>query len=206
MIETFAGWNVLLAGGLGGVVGALALLALSRGLRGLALPRMGMQAAGVSLLSTALGLLLALRLASPVHAFAAGLFFAVLVWASVVDLQRRLIPNAMMYPAIVAGLLYAGLYPDRMVWALAGAAFMLLFFFLPALLRPQWLGMGDAKLAVVVGLFLGFPQSLTAALIAAFAGAAAGAVLLLRGRKRTAAMAYGPCLALGGIAALLLGR
>ena len=76
----------------------------------------------------------------------------------------------------------------------------------PALVRPGALGMGDVKLAVAMGLYLG--ASVIPALMVAFlGGAVAGAALLLRHgpRARHAALPFAPFLALGGVVGLACG-
>jgi leader peptidase (prepilin peptidase)/N-methyltransferase len=77
----------------------------------------------------------------------------------------------------------------------------------PALLRPDGLGLGDVKLAAVLGLFLGGRVALALA-VALAAGAAAGAVIVARrglAAGRRATIPFAPCLALGALAALAAG-
>jgi leader peptidase (prepilin peptidase)/N-methyltransferase len=86
-----------------------------------------------------------------------------------------------------------------------GAAFTLLL--LAALAYPGGMGMGDVKLAGVMGLCLGLPVA-PALLIAFFAGSIVGVAIMLRhgagARKR--AVPFGPFLALGGLVALVAGH
>jgi leader peptidase (prepilin peptidase)/N-methyltransferase len=97
-------------------------------------------------------------------------------------------------------------FPDRTLeWVLAslGAA---LFLFLPLLVFPTGMGMGDVKLAALLGAALG--KSVVPAILAGLlAGAAFSIFLLVRegisARKKT--FAYGPFLAFGGVLVLLLG-
>jgi leader peptidase (prepilin peptidase)/N-methyltransferase len=80
---------------------------------------------------------------------------------SIVDLTEHRLPNAVLLPtlAIVAVLLVvaSALTGEwmRLLWALAGAAGMFLFYFVLALISPSGMGMGDVKFAAPLGLALG---------------------------------------------------
>jgi leader peptidase (prepilin peptidase)/N-methyltransferase len=128
--------------------------------------------------------------------------------ATQTDLARREIPNALTgagaLAAITVGLVVdPGGEPARLA-AGAGAAGLLLA---AALVRPGAMGLGDVKLAGVLGLCLG-PAAATWALVVAFAlGALYGlGILVWHGLRayRTATLAFGPCLALGGAAGVAL--
>jgi leader peptidase (prepilin peptidase)/N-methyltransferase len=128
--------------------------------------------------------------------------------ATCTDLARREIPNALTaggaLAAIAVGLVMdPGGEPARLA-AGVGAAGLLL---VAALARPGGMGLGDVKLAGVLGLCLG-PTAVVWALVVAFAlGALYGLVILaLNGwvAYRTATLAFGPCLALGGLAGAAL--
>jgi leader peptidase (prepilin peptidase)/N-methyltransferase len=88
--------------------------------------------------------------------------------------------------------------------AAAGAGGFLL---LAALAYPRGMGMGDVKLAAVMGLYLG-RAVVPALVVAVFAGALVGVALLIRhgseARKRK--VPFGPFLALGGVTGLLAGN
>jgi len=90
------------------------------------------------------------------------------------------------------------------VHRVTGAA---LFLLLPLLVYPAGMGMGDVKLAAFLGAALG-RDVLDAFVVAFFAVAAVAVVILVRegstARKR--AIAFGPFLAAGGIAALFFGE
>jgi leader peptidase (prepilin peptidase)/N-methyltransferase len=82
------------------------------------------------------------------------------------------------------------------------------FFLVAAIAYPRGMGMGDVKLAAVMGLFLG-REVAGALFIGLMAGVVVGAVIIARkgareGRKT--AVAFGPFLALGGIVAVLAGE
>src|SRR4051794_27768506 len=126
----------------------------------------------------------------------------------VIDLERRLIPNAITAPAAVAALI-AGLaadldgVPEQLI---AGAA-AFAFFFAAALAYRRGMGMGDVKLAGVMGLCLGKAVG-PAILIALVAGVLVGGVIIARvgaARGRKTAVPFGPFLALGAIVAIFAG-
>jgi prepilin signal peptidase PulO-like enzyme (type II secretory pathway) len=135
----------------------------------------------------------------------ASLFCAVLLVIAASDLERRLIPNRVVVPAGIFVLLADILVsPDHWAeWTIAAfgtaAAFLVL-----ALVYRGALGMGDVKLAFLLGAGLG-RDIVPALLIALFLAAAVGVILLLRrgfgARKETIPLA--PFLALGAIVALL---
>lgn len=143
------------------------------------------------------------------HDIALGLaLVAILVPIALIDLDRRVIPNKITLPAaflaIALGLaLDPREVPEQLVAAAAAGGFLLVF----ALAYPRGLGMGDVKLAAVIGLYLG--RSVGVALLCGLlVGTIAGAVVVSRvgvrqGRKT--AIPFGPFLALGGIVALLAG-
>lgn len=135
------------------------------------------------------------------------IFAAVLVLLAAIDLDRRLIPNAIVLPATALVLLaQIALFPSRTLeWILAslGAA---LFFFIPALIFPAGMGMGDVKLAALLGAALG--KSVLAAILVGVLSAAVFSLLILAREgfgARRKAIAYGPFLAFGGLAVMLLG-
>jgi leader peptidase (prepilin peptidase)/N-methyltransferase len=127
---------------------------------------------------------------------------------ALIDLEYRIIPNkltalgAVLALAIGLALDPAG-EPGRLIAAAAAGG----FFLLAALAYPGGMGMGDVKLAAVLGLFLGASVA-AALLIALVAGVALGAVVIARkgtrdGRKT--AVPFGPFLALGALVAVFVG-
>jgi leader peptidase (prepilin peptidase)/N-methyltransferase len=129
--------------------------------------------------------------------------------AALIDLEHRVIPNRITAPGALLGLAIGTILnpagePERLVAALAAGGLLLL----AALAYPGGMGMGDVKLAGMMGLFLGPPVAV-ALLIALLAGAALGAVVIARkgARKgRKTAIPFGPFLALGALAAVFVGQ
>ena len=134
--------------------------------------------------------------------------YAVLVTVALTDLERRVIPNATMLAGCVAAIAIAmvsdpGSLPDRALAALVAGGVL----FALALAYPRGMGMGDAKLVAMMGLYLG--RAVAPAVVIAFmSGALGGLVLIGRhgkgARKRT--IPFGPFLALGGILGLWFGE
>ncbi len=132
----------------------------------------------------------------------------IVVPAALIDLEYRIIPNRLTALgaalALVIGLALdpAG-EPERLIAGAAAGGFLLL----AALAYPGGMGMGDVKLAAVMGLFLGRAVA-PAILIALFAGVFVGIFIIARkgareGRKT--AVPFGPFLALGAIVAVYIG-
>jgi leader peptidase (prepilin peptidase)/N-methyltransferase len=130
-----------------------------------------------------------------------------LVAVTLTDLERRIIPNKVLLVAAAIGVAIAavgdpGSLPERAIAAVGAGG----LFFLAALAYPRGMGLGDVKLAAVMGLFLG--RDVAAAIfVALLVGSVVGLAMMARegagARKR--AIPFGPFLALGGVVGLLLG-
>jgi leader peptidase (prepilin peptidase)/N-methyltransferase len=133
---------------------------------------------------------------------------AVLVPVTLIDLEQRIIPNKITLPAaaaaVVLGLaLHPAGVPEQLIAGAAAGGFLLVF----ALAYPKGMGMGDVKLAAVLGLFLGRSVGV-AILLGVLTGALAGAAIMARvgvEKGRKTAVPFGPFLALGGVVGLLAG-
>jgi leader peptidase (prepilin peptidase)/N-methyltransferase len=137
----------------------------------------------------------------------AAAFGAALVVLAAFDLEQRRIPNRIVLPAI-GGILAAQLifFPgEALEWVLAGLLSGLVLF-VPALLRAGAVGMGDVKLAALLGVGLG-TDVLAALIVGSLAASLAAAyILVTRGTgARHDTMPLAPFLAIGGIVALLIG-
>jgi leader peptidase (prepilin peptidase)/N-methyltransferase len=133
----------------------------------------------------------------------------IVIPAALIDLEYRIIPNkitalgAVVAIGIGLALDPAG-EPERLIAGLAAGGFLLL----AALAYPGGMGMGDVKLAGVMGLFLGRAVA-PAILIALVAGVLYGALVVSRkgtreGRKT--AVPFGPFLAFGAVIAVYAGQ
>jgi len=155
----------------------------------------------VEALTAALLTLLWLREGPGVRFAAGAVFVLMLVAIFFIDLDHRIVPNAITYPGAVLGLLLAileGRFADAALTALGAGAFFLLI----AVVSRGGMGGGDIKLAAVMGAFLGWPAIAFALLVAFTAGAAAGVALIATGRRsRKDAIPFGPALAAGAVVA-----
>lgn len=142
------------------------------------------------------------------------LFSAVMLAVAAIDLELKIIPNRITYPAFPA--FFAALVlgwaigqPLDPIRAIVGAVAYGGVFLLIAFIAPRGLGMGDVKLAGLIGLVMG---SLGLRYVAVAAGAAillggiGGIAALLAGRERKSALPFGPFLAAGAIVATLWGE
>jgi leader peptidase (prepilin peptidase)/N-methyltransferase len=131
-----------------------------------------------------------------------------LVPITLIDLDHRIIPNKLtLLGAVLAPAILAFTAPDAIPEHLIAAAAAGGFFLLTALAYPRGMGMGDVKLAFVLGLFLG--REVVPALFVAFlVGTLVGAAIMARkgsAEGRKTAVPFGPFLALGAVVALLVG-
>jgi leader peptidase (prepilin peptidase) / N-methyltransferase len=120
------------------------------------------------------------------------------------DLRTRLVPDG----PLAAGLALAlglctlsdpGVLPERLAAGTGAAGFLLG----AALIRPDGMGLGDVKLAGVLGFYLG-GAAIEAMLVAFATGSLAGLVLIARHgwAARTRTIPFAPFLALGGLVAI----
>jgi leader peptidase (prepilin peptidase)/N-methyltransferase len=134
-------------------------------------------------------------------------FVAALVSLAAIDVEHRLLPNRIVYPLAVFGIV-ATLLPGRglLLEHLAAGVGAFLFLLVPAIAHPDGMGMGDVKLAGAMGLYLGVAV-VPALLVAFVSGTLAGAAIVLRNgvaaRKRT--LPFGAFLALGGLTGVAAG-
>ena len=135
-------------------------------------------------------------------------FVLLLVPITLIDLDHRIIPNVLTgLGSILAIALVAALQTDELVGHLIAAAAAGGFFLVAAILKPGGMGMGDVKLAGMMGLFLG--RAVGPAIFAALIGGSVlGAIIVARtGSKegRKTAIPFGPWLAFGGLVGLFFG-
>jgi leader peptidase (prepilin peptidase) / N-methyltransferase len=135
----------------------------------------------------------------------AAFFCAVLVAISAIDLTHRIIPNRIVLPAFIVVLAAQTLLEPSPEWALAalGASG---FLFLAVLIHPAGMGMGDVKLALLMGAMLG--RTVPVALMLGMLAALVPAVFLLArhgSKARKMGIPFGPFLALGSVIALFAG-
>jgi leader peptidase (prepilin peptidase)/N-methyltransferase len=136
----------------------------------------------------------------------AALFCAVLVAVTATDLTHRIIPNRIVIPAAVVILVAQTALEPSPQWAL-GALGAAGFLFVAVLAYPAGMGMGDVKLALVMGAALG--KTVPVALMLGMLAALVPAVILLArhgSAARKMGIPFGPFLALGSVVALFFGE
>jgi leader peptidase (prepilin peptidase)/N-methyltransferase len=134
-------------------------------------------------------------------------FVACLIALAGIDLDHKLLPNKVVYPMAVYGLVATAIVDtgDLVEHVIAGAGGFL-FLFIAVLAYPRGMGMGDVKLAGAMGLYLGLsliPAMLTAFLTGSLVGLGMMAREGVQARKK--AVPFGVFLALGGIVGVLAG-
>jgi leader peptidase (prepilin peptidase)/N-methyltransferase len=135
-------------------------------------------------------------------------FVAMLAAITLTDLERRIIPNAILLVGAGAAIVIAAgtdpsSLPERAFAALGAGGLLLAI----GLAYPKGMGMGDVKLAAVMGLYLGV-DVVPAVMAAVVAGGVVGiGFMLAKGSgARKVAIPFGPFLALGGVVGLLAGQ
>jgi leader peptidase (prepilin peptidase)/N-methyltransferase len=134
-------------------------------------------------------------------------FCALMVIVTLTDLERRVIPNAVLGVGAAIGIaIVAASDPGSLVERAVGAAGAGGALLCVALAYPRGMGMGDVKLAAVIGLYLG-RAVVPAIVIGCGVGALYGLWLIARygGEARKRTVPFGPFLALGGIVGLWYG-
>ncbi len=168
---------------------------------------------GIGLAYPAVEVLTALLLAACVLRFGltfeaalAAFFCAVLVAVSAIDLEHRIVPNRIVIPAAAIMLVGQTVLHPSVEWAL-GALGGSLFLLLAVLAYPKGMGMGDVKLALLLGAGLG--RTVGVGLMAGMFAALVPSVFLLARHgtaARKQAIPFAPFLALGALLALFAGR
>ncbi len=126
----------------------------------------------------------------------------------VYDLKYYIIPDKILLPAI--GIAFAfrlfenfSSIPNLIIATLVGSGFFLFIFLISG---GSWMGFGDVKLAILMGLLLSFPNILLALFLAFFLGAVMGVIMMIfKGKKLRSELPFGPFLITGTFIALLWG-
>lgn len=141
-------------------------------------------------------------------------FLGVLVALAIIDARTKKLPNRIVYPSLAAAAVYL------LVAQLAGGAVDLVQgaigflaygggLLVVAFIAPRGMGMGDVKLAALIGLVLGslgLEYVAVAAGLGILFGGVGAIVALLGGAGRKQAIPFGPFLVAGAVAATFLGR
>lgn len=140
-----------------------------------------------------------------------GAFATIFLTLTLTDFDRRLLPNRIVYPSIVAAIGLSWVWPDvsapeALAGGLAGLAVGagLLIFSLP--FGKGAFGLGDVKMIALIGFVVGPASLLIGVFIGSIAGGLMAATLIVAGLKsRRDYMPHGPYLALGAVIALFWG-
>ncbi len=154
-----------------------------------------------------------------VTAFYGSLFIVL----GVIDMEHQLILNKIVYPAIVVALIISAFLPQSEIFllpwpwlagivnGLIGGATGFVFLLIPFLIalpiyKGGGMGLGDVKMAALIGLVTGFPLVLVVLIMGAILGGLVGVILLLlKVMKRKDPLPFGSFLSLTTIATLLWG-
>jgi leader peptidase (prepilin peptidase)/N-methyltransferase len=143
-------------------------------------------------------------------------YCGVLIAIALIDLKHQLILNKIVYPVAVVALIVNFFVPDlfslhNFLFGLLGGAFGFIFllaaaFLSIALLKKEGMGMGDVKMAAMMGLMVGFPNII----VALFGGIVLGGLMaifliIFKKKSKTDIIPFGDFLALGTIIAILWG-
>lgn len=140
------------------------------------------------------------------QAVAASIACAALVVVTATDLERRIVPNRVVLPAFVAVLALNTIWHPSPAWAL-GALGAAGFLFVAMLAYPGGMGMGDVKLALLIGALLGATAAVGLMLALLFALVPSIVLLARHGAgARRLAIPFAPFLAAGGLVALFAGE
>ncbi|MEI6132674.1 MAG: prepilin peptidase [Bacillota bacterium] len=159
------------------------------------------------------------NLISGLPSLLAGLTFtAILIAIFFIDIDHQIIPNGLVIVATIAGAgvvllnAFAGykFFLDQLWWehllgVLPGVIAMILIMVLGAIIyKKEALGMGDVKIFIPIGLFLGWKLAIAVLIIAIIAGGIGGVILMLtRKADRSSAMPFGPFIVFGAVVAML---
>lgn len=170
--------------------------------------------------STALVFLLISLTHPPYINLSSGVFLLIisgfLIIIFVYDLKHYIIPDKIIYPAIIAsgiwyvvyGLIFNHFPVYEMLYTIYSAIGAAFFFLMIVLIsRGKWMGVGDIKLAFLMGILLGWPNILVALFLAFFIGAIIGLGLIVAGKKTIKSeVPFGPFLVIGTFLAMFFGK
>lgn len=158
---------------------------------------------------------IAARFGSALETAAFLVLAAVLVPLSAIDLRTHRLPRQLIYtgaaiggPLLIAAALVAH-EPQRLWWALVGAAGALAFFFALFIGWSGGMGDGDVRLAGLLGMYLGWIglMHVPVGLFLGFlAGAVVGVTAMARGGGRKTAVPFGPFMAIGAFVVIFWGH
>jgi len=142
----------------------------------------------------------------------AGFFTTIFLTLTLTDLEKRLLPNRIIYPATILAIALSWGWPGTSITEIliGGGVAILIAALLLLLSLPfggEAFGMGDVKMIILIGFVVGIPSVLVAIAVGTFAAGVVAALLILTGlRGRKDYIPHGPFLAFGAVVALWWGQ
>lgn len=140
---------------------------------------------------------------------------AISIALALIDLDTRRLPNRIVLPSLAVGAALLALASwasgdwGALLRAVIGSAGLFVLYFAIALIAPRGMGMGDVKLAAVLGLYLGWlgwgPLAVGAFAAFLLGGAFAIALLIARRARRGTAIPFGPWMIAGAWLGIAVG-
>jgi len=160
-------------------------------------------------LSTGILFVLCFNLQNIIYSIFLLIIISCLIVVFVYDLKHYLIPDKILFPAVMITLVYRSVenissVSNFLIAAIIAAGFFLLIFLIS---KGRAMGFGDVKLAVLMGLLLGMPNIFLALFLAFFFGAIIGIILMVLQKKSLKSeIPFGPFLIIGTFIAILYGE
>jgi leader peptidase (prepilin peptidase)/N-methyltransferase len=142
-----------------------------------------------------------------------GVLMLFLIPISFIDLETGFIPDKLTVPASILGIIFLVAFhivnwKNALAGAISGGVFLLILMVLgKAIFKKDAMGMGDVKLLVMIGVYVGFPAvffSLFLGSLAAFVVILTG--LLLKRQSLKSTIPFGPFIAIGSLTYILGGK
>ena len=167
----------------------------------------------IEALSAALALMLYEKFGLGADFFVFTLFTFALVVITFIDLDHQIIPDRISIPGIPLGFLASLIltrttYMDSLIGILAGGGFLLFVaLFYHFIFKKEGMGGGDIKLLAMIGAFVGWQGVIFVVFFSSLVGSIAGVLyIVLSGKGTKSPIPFGPFLALGAYAYLVVGQ
>lgn len=134
--------------------------------------------------------------------------FSLLIGIFFYDYMYQEIPDQLSIPAIIIafskGLIFSN--PPFLSMVMGGAGIFTFFLLQLLLSKGKWIGGGDLRMGLLIGILLGWEKALIALIIAYILGSIVGIILILRGKATgKSAIAFGPFLVIGTTIVIFFG-
>jgi len=139
------------------------------------------------------------------------IFISFLIPIFFIDFKKGIIPNSLSYGLIISGFILSlfthSFFPSLWGIGIGGGIFLAIYFLGYLFLKQEGIGMGDVKMAMGIGAFLGWRISLVAFFISFLIGGVVAAFLLLAHlKKRKDKLPFAPFLVMGALISLFYGE